>query len=93
VCSLPPERLRERLEMIRGEIAPLVNASRELADGREWQFANGSQIKTQLENLIELERQCCGGITFDLRVADAGDRLLLSARGTGAAHLFERAGL
>jgi len=77
-CALGPEALRQRVALIRREILPRARSSRPLPDGRAWEFSSSPELRGILEELIELERQCCGeGIRFELHggTGDAGLQL------------------
>ena len=81
VCSLPENRLRDRISMIRREIAPHAVARRERADGIAWDFPASPEMEAKLENLIGLERQCCGGLEWGLVADPASQRLTLEVGG------------
>jgi hypothetical protein len=84
VCSLDALSLQERLDFVRREIAPLV-VSREFREGRAvWEFGASPQLRSTLEGLIELERDCCATWRFELGEVPDSKRLSLSVDGDGA---------
>ena len=78
-CTLADEPLRRRLEMIRDEILPHVRPSEALREGIAWECDDEPEIRGKLERLVELERECCSGLDFDLRTR--GGALRLEVRG------------
>ena len=79
-CSLPPDAFAERVAMIRNEILPRADATERLSDGRAWTFANGSELRAELEHLVALERECCGAqVRFELE--ERGETLRLAVHG------------
>lgn len=68
VCALSDEALRERLAMIRTEIAPHLQRTVQLADGVRFEFARSRPMQEKLERLVALERECCTPIDFAVRV-------------------------
>jgi len=82
VCSLAPDELEARRRRIRAEILPHVERKLDLPDGFACDF--DSRMKAKLEDLVALERECCGGLDWKvLDLADGGVRL--EVRGNGAA--------
>ncbi len=75
-CTLSPEALRERLAVIRDEVLSHATSSEVLPDGRAWSFRAGEARRAQLEELVALERECCGdGVAFELSASESGLRL------------------
>ncbi len=74
-CTLSPEDLEQRVAMIRREILPRVLAKLELEDGVGWEFEATADNRKKLEELTELERQCCRGLSFEIREDPNGTRL------------------
>ena len=85
VCSLSPEELAQRLELIRREIQPGVIARADLPDGVAWEFENHPEMRARLERLAELERECCGvGLEFRVRDDAEAGRLRFEIHGSEA---------
>ena len=80
VCSLSSAELEDRLAMIRREILPHVKRSEDLRSGRAWEFEETSALRAKLEQWVELERRCCGGLDWSLERLPA-DRLRLTVLG------------
>ena len=78
-CSLTPETLHERRKMLRETIAPHIVSQQTLASGLRLVFARNETLHTEVENLVNLERQCCGFLTFDLTTSDQS--LILTIEG------------
>ena len=91
VCTLPPEELRARVASLRTELLPLVRRRQQLSDGIAWEFDSGSAMRARLDAFVEFERQCCGGVTFEIAELSDAARLRLSVRGPDAA-AFEALG-
>ena len=54
ICTLSPEQLSERLELIGREIEPSAIARSELPDGGiAWEFERNAEIRAKLERLAE----------------------------------------
>lgn len=73
VCTLSEEEMRERSRMIRNEITPHVRRQERLANGMIFEF--DAEHRERLEELVELERQCCGPMTIELHDTATGLRL------------------
>jgi len=79
-CSLSSAELEDRLEMIRKEILPHVRRTEHLPDGRAWEFGETPGMRAKLEQWVELERRCCGGLDWKLERLPSG-RLRLAVLG------------
>ena len=66
VCSLTPSAFEERMAFILREIAPHATAPCRLENGIAWDFEARPELRTQLEALVRLERDCCAGLTFEV---------------------------
>ena len=67
VCDLPTEALQDRLAMIRREILPLATHREALSDGMAFEFKHAPAIQKTLEDFAEFERECCSGLTWNVR--------------------------
>lgn len=81
VCNLPSEALAERRAMIKAEIAPYVRRTEELPNGLAWEFDQNPAMRARLEQLIELERRCCGGLEWSLQGLRGADTIRLVVEG------------
>ena len=73
-CTLDPKALRERIAMVRREILPHATRTEALSDGRAWTFP--ATLRNRLQQLVELERQCCTDeVRFSLREIEGELRL------------------
>ena len=68
VCSLPPADLHDRVTLIRTEILPLARRTQALPNGRAWEFARDAALQSKLGALVSFERECCGGLDWNLDV-------------------------
>lgn len=66
ICSLSEEELRERSNKIRDELRPHVTKQEKLPGGLLFEFIPTPELRGRLEELIELERRCCGPLRFTL---------------------------
>ncbi len=80
-CSLSSTDLASRLSMIRKEIAPFAMDSQRLESGMSWDFQATDQIRDRLENLVRLERDCCGHLEFQIWENPGRTRLRLEISG------------
>ena len=101
LCTLPPERLAERLAWIRDEILPHALRSERLADGFAWELEDTPGLAETLDRWIALERDCCGGAEFVRTPGSQPGWIRLEVRGVDveaapfralAAHLDEGGG-
>ena len=83
-CTLSPQRLEERLAWIREEILPHARRSERLADGFAWELEAVPGLVDKLDRWIALERQCCGGLAFELEPGSEPGTLRLEVRGIDA---------
>jgi hypothetical protein len=81
ICNLPADGLEQRLAWIRSEILPHAVASEERPDGMVWEFEDAPGLTRKLEQLIELERECCSGLVFEHGKSPTGRRHRLAVRG------------
>lgn len=80
-CSLTPAQRLERLRLVRATIAPRVLREAELEDGFAWECSDDRETRARLEELISLERSCCGGLQWTLRQQPGRSVLRLEVRG------------
>lgn len=88
ICDLPDDDREARVAMIRRELIPRVIDREELADGMAFEFVASPEMERTLARLVELERRCCGGLSWT--VHPAGNRLRLTIRGLDPASPFFR---
>jgi hypothetical protein len=65
--------------MIRSEFAPSVLRAEALPDGLAFEFA--SEMRTQVEALVALERECCSGLDWRVVGVPGGDGVRLEVHG------------
>lgn len=81
LCNLSPDALKERIASLRAEILPRVVATAKQADGFAWEFDDVPADRERLEQLVAFERQCCGGLSWQLEVVSETQRLRLRVSG------------
>ena len=70
-CSLMDSELQERRRTVLQKVRSVVCEVKELDHGFSYRFPSGEWI-TELANLVELERQCCPFLKFNITV-EPGD--------------------
>jgi len=81
VCSRSPEELRERIATVRTELLPRVVEKAKRSGGFTWEFEDTPELRRKLEELVALERQCCGGLSWTLEDLAHASRLRLAVDG------------
>jgi hypothetical protein len=89
-CSLDNDKLSSRL----GRIALLAkrHLQSERQDGQTLQLQYASAATDELRSIVELERQCCPFLVFDLKEAHGAIELAITAptdAGTSVATIFD----
>ena len=72
LCSLSAEQRSERVASIRLEILPHAEKREPLGRGYAWEFPARPGLRERLEQLVELERQCCSGPRWGLSESGSG---------------------
>ncbi|MEO1482053.1 MAG: hypothetical protein AAFU77_08090 [Myxococcota bacterium] len=80
-CSLNTEEFRKRRRFARNEVLPFVTKLHQLEGGLELFFAERSDAHEAVERFVELERQCCGFLSFDVRPTPQRDGFVLRVTG------------
>jgi hypothetical protein len=70
-CSLTEAELRERRQAIVDTFRNMQVTARELPDGYAFTFLASSEALQRIAQLVDMERQCCAFLTFDI-VVEAG---------------------
>ena len=78
-CSLNSAAFRERRTLVRRRLLPHVTGIARSDSGVILAFANTDALYAELEAFMDLERQCCGFLTFTL--SPAAESLTLSIEG------------
>ena len=89
-CELTPAEMEERRQSLLPGL--LANAQERIAltDGFRWRFAPGSELLSDVVKTIDLERQCCRFLRFELTVEpDAGPIWLEVTGPQGTAEFLE----
>ena len=81
VCTLPPSDLEGRLDWIRREILPHAVERERLPNGVAWELRDEPGVAARLDELIELEADCCSSISFERRPGAVPGRQRLEVRG------------
>lgn len=78
-CTLNAAEFRERRALARSRLAPHLLGSEGTPSGVTFLFPRTDALLSELEGFVELERQCCGFLTFTL--APDKDTLSLGIEG------------
>ena len=81
VCSLDRAELDERIAWIRQELLPHVEGRVRLEGGVALELRDGPGIEAKLDHWIELERACCGGLSWERTAATGAGRLRVEIGG------------
>ncbi|TDJ22483.1 MAG: hypothetical protein E2O58_11500 [Gammaproteobacteria bacterium] len=82
-CSLDSEARNERRAFFRERLLPDAVQKIRTDDGLRIFFRNDPAMRSEIRTLIDLERQCCGFLDFEL--AEDEERLTLTITGPPAA--------
>ena len=66
VCTLSEEELRERRRTLLDAVGRAVLGITRTPDGYAYSFEPNSEVLTQLGRLVDLERQCCRFLSFNI---------------------------
>ncbi len=80
-CTLTSAELQERRRTILEKVRQAVSEVRELENGYAYSFSADGDWLEKLASLIDLERQCCPFLRFQLTVEAGGGRLWLEMTG------------
>ena len=78
-CSLTDVKLRERRAMARKVLLPHVIDCRLTGLKLALVFSDLEALRSDVEQFVELERQCCGFLTFT--ISPPGEKLTLNIEG------------
>jgi len=71
-CSLSDADFRERRTFARKALIARIASSKRIENGIEIQFDRDEQLSRDLMTFVDLERQCCGFLTFTILTAQPG---------------------
>ena len=89
-CSLSTPELREREATVLAKIRARVREVQDLDSGYALRFAPEDAVLADLGTLIELERQCCPFLRFDLKMLPANGPVWLELTGPEGTREFLR---
>jgi hypothetical protein len=89
-CSLSAPELREREQTVLAKVRSQAREVRELDSGYALRFAPEDAVLSDLATLIELERQCCPFLRFELKVLPANGPIWLELTGPEGTRDFLR---
>lgn len=82
-CTLTDAQFRERRVLIRKTVLAHVVKRHRNKSGITLTFPCEDAIRSQVENFVDLERQCCGFLTFTLSPQGGDLELLIEAPEAG----------
>lgn len=91
-CTLPAPALADRLELMRREIAPHVTRVEPRPNGFVLELAGSPALHATLARVVELERECCASVGWELEGDPDAATLRLVVDGIDPRNL-ERLGL
>ncbi len=71
-CSLTDAESRERRSLVRETLFPHITTAEKIATGLKLTFPNSALVRSNVEEFVGLERQCCGFLTFDISPSEQG---------------------
>ena len=80
-CSLTEAELRKRRQAIMDSFQTMHVAVSELSDGYAFTFQASSEALQRIAELVDLERQCCPFLTFNIVVEAAQSAMRLEISG------------
>lgn len=89
-CALSTPELREREEIVLAKIRARVQEVQDLDRGYALRFVPESAMLAGLATLIDLERQCCPFLRFELEVHPASGPIWLKVTGPEGTRDFLR---
>ena len=89
-CALSTPELREREQTVLAKMRERVQEVRDLDSGYALRFAPEGAILADLATLIDLERQCCPFLRFELQVLPANGPVWLELTGPEGTRDFLR---
>ncbi|HEV8580920.1 MAG TPA: hypothetical protein VGX68_17780 [Thermoanaerobaculia bacterium] len=89
-CSLTTPELREREQTVLAKIRSQAREVRDLDSGYALRFAPEDGVIPDLATLIDLERQCCPFLQFELKVLPANGPIWLELTGPEGTRDFLR---
>jgi hypothetical protein len=89
-CALSTPELREREQTVLAKIRARVEEVQDLDSGYALRFAPESALLADLATLIDLERQCCPFLRFELQVLPASGPIWLQLTGSEGTRDFLR---
>ena len=78
-CSLNDEEFRRRRRLIRRTLLPHIVRTEKLTDGLRLVFPASDELSAQVRQFVDLERQCCGFLSFT--ITPSGEHLVLTIEG------------
>lgn len=89
-CELTPAEMEERQQGLLPGLLAQAQERTALINGFRWRFAPGSELLAVVAKAIDLERQCCRFLRFELTVEpDAGPVWLEVTGPQGTAEFLE----
>lgn len=82
-CTLPLERVPDRLALIGGLADDALLGRTPVPDGVRYRFAGGAEVERRVREVADLESQCCAFLHF--AVARDGDAVVLDITGPAEA--------
>ena len=76
-CTLMEDELKQRRQYVRKVLKPYIKSVETEPLGLTINFSQGLEV-SQIEEFIELERQCCAFLTFNIVATEAGTDLEIS---------------
>ncbi|HKP35705.1 MAG TPA: hypothetical protein VJT71_02515 [Pyrinomonadaceae bacterium] len=87
-CTLSSAELQQRRQTILQRLRDAVAEVRELPDGYAYSFPAEGQWLQEIGSMIELERQCCPFLRFQLTVESNGGPIWLELTGPAGTKQF-----
>jgi hypothetical protein len=83
VCTLQPGELNARANQLLPGVVAAARARHAMENGFRYEFKPDSDLLASIVRMIDVERQCCQFLRFQLTIEPAGGPVVL--RGDGAA--------
>jgi hypothetical protein len=87
-CTLSDAELRDRRETVLRKIRGEATEVKEVENGFAYQFSPGHDRIVELAHFIDLERQCCPFLKFELTIAADNGPVRLAITGPEGAKEF-----